>query len=286
MFLLLFIIKKLIVDGFSYSVIATNVKVGKMILYYKYIKQMIAFIIINVLFISANASASECGVLRLQNNRSTGVNVKENKCNEHPYIAIGTIIDLAAKGRLWLKSNQSPVIGSEFQMICQNETGRPVELEFSDMLTPWLSQGKLNDCSGWVNKKLSCEVKMGERNGLYCVLAFFQPDVNNKLKQVERSTSVKLRGSISSLEFVNTFSSTEKQQLFNTIEPELDLCKQLNQITTDIKVSWSVDKDAEVKRVNVSIEPLNDYLSECVKAVINTIQYPILTKAVEFEHYF
>jgi hypothetical protein len=258
-----------------------------MILYCKYIKQMIAFIIINIFLISTNVSASECGVLRLQNNRSTGVYVKENKCNEHPYIAIGTIIDLAAKGRLWLKSNQSPVIGSEFQMICQNETGRPVELEFSDMLTPWLSQGKLNNCSGWINKKLSCEVKMGERNGLYCVLAFFQADTNNKLKQMERSTSVKLRGSISSLESVNTFSSTDKQQLFNTIEPELDLCKQLNRITTDIKVSWSVDKDAEVKGANVSMaEPLNDYLSECVKSVINTIQYPALTKAIEFEHYF
>ena len=253
-----------------------------------YINGLSVFFSISILLLSANASASECGVLRLQNNHSTGVNIKENKCNEQPYIAIGAVIDLAAKGRLWLKSNHSPAIGSEFQMICQNETGRLLELEFSDMSTPWLNQGKLNGCTGWVNKKLSCEAKMGERNGLYCVLAFSQSNASNKHKKMERSTSVKLRGKISSHQAVTAFSSAEKQQLFNTIEPEVALCKQLNQITTDIKVNWSVDNNAQVEGLNVSmIEPLNnDYLSECVKAVINTIQYPDLNEAIQFEHYF
>ena len=94
-------------------------------LYVKNIKQLITFCFINLfLSISFNASGSECGVLKLQVNRSSGVSVKGNKCEELPNISRGTVFDISAKGRLWLKSNPAKPKKNEFQMICQNKAGR------------------------------------------------------------------------------------------------------------------------------------------------------------------
>ncbi len=255
--------------------------------YYKCIKCLHIISVITLLLPVTRTIASECGVMQLKSNRSTGVTVKQNKCDTPPYIALGTVVDLSANGRLWLKSNQSPVIGSAFQLICQNKTSGSFQIEFSEMLTPWLNQEKLNNCSGWIDNKLDCKGNMGEKNGLYCVLTFDKAvsKTNKQNQQMERTTSVKIRGVGALTATTKTPDDEEKQEIVDTLKSDIALCKQLNKIPTTISVNWIVNNNAEAKKIQVSVKnnTPNRFLTECIETVINTYQFPLYSTNVSFK---
>jgi len=244
---------------------------------------IICFISVSLLF-SGYVRASECGVMQLEKNRSSGVTVLANNCTEPPYISIGTVFSLSAKGRLWLKSNPSSFQDSEFQMICQNRTGNTLQLEFSEIFTPWLSQTKLNNCSGWINNKLSCEGPQGEKNGMYCVLSIIKPFVGNQSARVERTTSVKMRDINLLLQAQNKDVSIDKNKILESIKAEIKLCKKLNGITENSEASWSVlGTEVENLEINSNNDPV---LSECVETVITTFLYPVFSEKVIFKSTF
>ena len=248
------------------------------------IKCCSVFLIAILLSVNTDVSATECGVMRLQQSRSIGVAVKGNRCEKLPSLSVGATIELSENGRVWLLSSQGSSSGSGFQMICQNETNNTLQLEFSEFMPPWLNVSKLNRCTGWVNNKLSCEEKNEGRNGLYCVLAFNLPATSKQSGRIERTTSVKMRGLNISLQSPDTSAHMDKTQVLAAIEPDLVLCKQLNQVTTNIKVSWRVGVDSHVKQMIVNPAGQNQHhFSACAKNVIETFQYPEFSDVTAFE---
>ncbi len=230
-----------------------------------------------------NAVASECGVLQLQSNRSSGIRVKSNKCSELPYISVGTVFELAPQGRLWLKPTAPEHERLSFQMICQNRTEHLIQLEFSNPLSPWLSLAKLKNCSGWVDNKLSCDGNKGQKHGIYCVTAFLKPALSNSEK-TQRTSSVKMR---TPTQGVGSNLYFDKQKLLAALKPELQLCKQVNEISQDIRVNWIVQM-TKVKMFQViAPEMPNKYgLSECMEAVVTAIPYPLFSRTVSFNSIF
>ncbi len=269
--------------------VKTKAKGDKMKKYFKQIKRLKIFCwnSLFLLLLTGHVNASECGVLQLQNNRSSGISVINNKCTESSDISIGTVFELSGKGRLWLKSIPSEFMRSAFQMICLNRTGNLLQLEFSDMLSPWLSQAKLNNCSGWIDNKLSCDGSMGKKKGLYCVLSFVQPLTGSQSKQIERTTSVKMRDIKKIIQIKGSFGTLDKQQMIAVIEPELRLCKKLYQATQGIKATWSVVA-AEVTEISVNLtgDTNNHVLSECVETVIKSFSFPGVSEKVVFNSAF
>ncbi len=253
--------------------------------YFKNIRRLIRFCFINFLILFGfNVVASECGVFQLQNNRSSGISVKANKCSELPYISKGTVFDLAARGRLWLKSNSTELEGQGFQMICQNRTGQVIQLEFSDPLSPWLSLAKLKNCQGWTNNKLSCDGNNAEKKGVNCVFTFLKPALNNSAEQIQRTSSVKMRDLN---QLVTSVTHFDKPQLLESLKPELTLCKQVNEITQDIRVNWVVQM-TKVKMFELMSPKVqqNDALSGCIEAVIKTTTYPMFSRKESFDSVF
>jgi len=240
------------------------------------IRRILCFLSSSVfLLFSYQANAGECGVLQLQSNKSSGVSSSENQCAESPYVSIGTKFELAEKGRLWLKSNKSKSMNSEFQMICQNGTGTKIQLEFSDMIPPWLNQSKLNNCTGWVNNQLSCDGFRGEKKAVLCVLSFKAKKLH-KSKDVQRTTSVKMRDIKSLLKTNAAQVSFDKKEVLESIKQELKLCKKLAQMKKEIGVKWAVS-DRKVTKLKILSETdaLNNIsLSNCIEMVISTIVYP------------
>lgn len=226
--------------------------------------------------------ASECGVMLLQDNRSNGVSISENKCTQPTDIAIGTKIDLSSNGRLWLKSSQDPSIGKHFQLICQNQTDRSLQLDFSGFLTPWLNLSVLNECTGWVNNQLRCEGKSSQNGGFFCVLAFEKASSSTLAdsSSIERSTSVKVRGFGDDPD-----QPFDKSQLLAEISNDLALCKQLNQHASGLSIRWSVDANKSVSNFNISPDTTSagNALSECIQTVVSTFNYPGFNKAETFE---
>ena len=251
--------------------------------YSQNIKRIICCLMTGVFFLmSYQANALECGVMQLQSNRSSGVSMEMNDCQDQPYVSIGTVFDLSPKGRLWLKSNTSKFKGSEFQMICQNRTMNSLRLEFSDMLLPWLSQSKLSNCTGWVDNKLSCDGINGEKGGVLCALSFIKSDKSTKTKQVERTTSVKMRDIKNLLKAKSVI--LDKQQILEAIKPELKLCKKINDTKETMTVNWVV-QEAVVSDIELTTSNKLDkqVLFDCLEAVIRSAMYPKSTKEVLFK---
>lgn len=258
-----------------------------MSLYMKHIKRLVQLGFIGCLLISINGKALACGEFQLQSNRSSGVSVKSNECTDPSNISKGTVFDLSAKGRLWLKSNASENTSYEFQMICQNRTLQTVQLEFSDPLLPWLNVAKLNNCSGWLDNKLICDGNNGEKKGIYCALAFIKQVPRNKLVQIERTSSVKMRDVSQLFAEDKHYDSFDKQQLVETLVSELKLCKKLNDISQDISINWIVQM-ANVKTFKILTPGVknDDYFSGCIEGVITTTSYPRFSKEVSFDSVF
>ncbi len=255
-------------------------------IYLKNITRIIFLCSSSFLFLSSTAiNAAECGILKLQSNRSSGVTVQKNDCSELPAVSSNSIFELSPKGRLWLKSNEVKANNADFQLICQNKTADSIQIEFSASQSPWLNHSKLNNCSGWTNNKLTCDGNKGEKRGLYCVLSLAK--VAKKSTQVERTTSVKMRGLNSFIETKDIDKHTS-QQILAEINPELKLCKELNQYTMDAKISWNVEQNSGKQNINIiSTSGLNTAsLSECVKTVISTFSYPQLSKKISFNSTF
>lgn len=254
-----------------------------MIFYFKQRKYLVWFCFTSILLVSINVRAIECGVLQLQANRSSGVSIKTNKCKEISSIAIGAVLYLSAKGRLWLKSTSELATVPEFQMICQNRTKHLVQLEFSDMLSPWLNQSKLGVCSGWVNNKLSCAAQNNEKAVVQCVLSFFKSYSGYKLQQMERTTSVKMRDIKNLIKPKSAFVPIDKKSIIEAIKPELKLCKKLNGIKQQSKMAWVVDQNDDHIEIDIiSAAGINYYgLFECVQTVISTFPYPTFSEKVD-----
>ena len=255
-----------------------------MVIYFKCRKQIITFLFISFILASINVNATECGVLQLQSNRSSGVNIKTNKCKEPSFIAVGTVLDLSAKGRLWLKSTSATNTMPEFHMICQNRTEQSVQLEFSGALSPWLNLSKLKDCSHWVDNKLNCAGPNGEKNGVQCVLSFFKSYKGNKSQKIERTTSVKMRGITFPSQSKPSFVPVDKNIIIESIKPELKLCKKLNENNQRSRIAWIVDQnDDQIEIDIISTEGISYFgFFDCIQTVISTFSYPSFSKKAEF----
>ncbi len=240
-----------------------------------------------LLLSSSPINATECGILQLKINRSSGINILKNACSKLPDVSSGSIFDLSPKGRLWLTSNTPKHSTASFQLICQNRTEYSLQIEFSDTQeSPFLDQTRLNNCSGWTNKKLACNGSHGEQKGLYCILSMTKAAHKNSGK-VERTTSVKMRGLNSFINAENTQNASNKQQILAAIRSDLQLCKALNQHTEVTKISWDVEQNAANKIIITSPSGLqNNSLSECVKTVVNTFTYPPLSQKTTFSSTF
>lgn len=248
-------------------------------------KQLIYYSSLSIfLLLSFNANSSECGVMQLKTNRSSGITVTANKCTEQSYVSMGTVFNLSSKGRLWLSSNPQEGADTEFQMICQNRSKNDFRLEFSDLASPWLSQESLKNCTGWVKNRLQCDGSNGEKNGVMCVLNITKVNKSNQLKRVQRTTSVKMRAITQLIRSEPVTVVIDKTKIIDTLTPEINLCKKLYQSDQMLTVNWAV-QEAKAKNIKIMLsdkQSASKPLESCVKMVVETTSYPDFSEKTTF----
>jgi hypothetical protein len=218
-----------------------------------------------------------------QDSKGSGVTVKRNNCSQPPYLSVGTVMELAPKGRLWLKSTPSEYVNSRFQLICQNRSSDSLQVEFSGMLSPWLSVPTL--CGSWVDNTLNCKAANGGQKGLYCVLSPLNERRASQSADPTRTTSVKMRELGGELRSSTGAVINFTQQKLDLIKSELYLCKSLNQIAAMDTMEWTVSTEGEVNVIKAS-GMTNHALLACYKAVVTTFPYPIFAKQMTFKSTF
>ncbi len=234
-----------------------------------------------LLLLAAPVFAMECGDLQLYSDRSSGIQVQGNNCTDSSFLSEGARINVASKGRLWVRSIQDS--NNAYQMICQNSGSGSVNLEFSGTTPPFLNLASLTNCQGWANNKLSCSGSQAEKSALYCVLSRKRIKAAGE-KKIERTTSVKMRDITQMLKAKKEIAEQRNQTVIDDIAPELKICKDLYQIAGKVEVDWTVENNQAQETINIISPEKNDQgvLSECVESVITTFSYPGINRKTSF----
>lgn len=233
------------------------------------------FLLISMLIIN-NAFAVECTSLQLISARNSGVTVRNNPCKAESKIALGTILKVSTGSRLWLKSVSSEN-GAIFQVICQNRTGQTVNVAVDSASLPWIKPQGLKNCGQWVSNKLSCDNKEGQKNRFFCAVAVSKPMIERSTPKPTTSTSFRMRS-------LFTPKGRAVKEIIKAIKPDVELCKNLYDVRSKIKVMWTVSKLGKVKTVNLNI--YNTELKGCIESVLASERHKKSKKDIIFQQDF
>ena len=234
-------------------------------------------------FTSVKLEAAGCIMMQYLDNKSQGVELFKNSCQQNAQVAIGARFELTPGARLWLKSSLQSESKKYFQMICQNQANHPVTLKVSSMFLPWITADNLKNCGPWNNTKLSCADNNGNKHGFVCVTAPIKNPDFSKFKQPERTTSVNMRNV-----YIDKTGYAYFKDVIDFLKPEIKLCQQLHPSDFQIEVQWNVNGYGAM--ANIYVIPtgakLKLQLSECVQAVVDQFDYPLLNGNASFSHKF
>lgn len=213
--------------------------------------------------------ASECSNIQYLDTKSQGVEVLNDRCAKGNEVGLGTVFKLSQDSRLWIRSLPNPESDTNFQLVCQNGSSATLEVTVSSLFVPWITPTDLKNCSGWVNNKLKCGGVHGDSNVFFCAVAAIKRSETVGSEQLAISTSVKMRN----------YSADEQQagidEIFEAIEPEVGLCRNLFQVDGKITVHWTVDSLGRAEAVTLSSMGYErGRFSDCVKAVFKGYRYP------------
>lgn len=213
-----------------------------------------AGLLLSSLFV-ANVMAAECGQATLVEAGSAGTNVAKSTCEEKSRLASGSVVELAAGGRMWLKFDPTAK-GESFQLICQNKSTAAVNVNVTGAGAPWIVPQGVKNCAKWTKNKLSCDANEGEKNSFFCALASAKIERSSAAPEV--TTSVKMRKILLPV-------AVPVEEIINNIKPEIQLCKALYNVTEKVDMSWSISfgiiKDLSVNSQNA------DFIA-CVESVV------------------
>lgn len=224
---------------------------------------------------AGSVTAAECTSLRLIATRNAGVSVNDNACKEDLKIAVGTQLDVSAGSRLWLKSAPDEN-GITSQLICQNRGSDTVKVSINSASLPWIKAENLNNCGEWVANKLSCESNDGQKNSFFCALATSKPMIVDVMPKP--TTSFKMRST------VPLFKGRKVEDIIKDITPEVELCKDLYDINSPIKVTWMVSKLGQVEELNLDND--NEELTACVASVLKPEKHEQSSKEMTYKQEF
>lgn len=232
-------------------------------------------VILSLSFIAQTVSATECGVMQFKADKSRGVQVLKNNCQNNRGVSLGTDFKLLPGARLWLKSGANTDAGRHFEVICQNRSQTPVSINVSTMFIPWIDPTGLNNCSGWIDNKLICDDLQGNHQRFYCVIAAIAEPDYSTTRTIERTTSVKLRK-------INPGSQqpVTMQVVAPALTPEIELCRDLYEMTLPVTVKWFFDTSGHVLEADVDFENFDKQplFADCVQTVVKTFAYPLISQ--------
>lgn len=242
-------------------------------------------LLLNLAFGSLDLLAAECGVLKLQKNRSQGANIVKNSCVNTDELSVEAILQIQAGARLWLESESSLQDSGNFQIICQNKSSEPFRIKVNSAILPWISSDGTAQCNSWVNDRLECNGLDTEKKALFCAIAQIKkPPV---AQTMERKTSITMRG----LNKDKPLSDTEDAQVdinqwVSYIKPEIDLCRKLFQTLQPITLSWKIKASGEVTGTTIKEPGIDNQLADCAIEVIENFSFPLFNKDTQITFSF
>lgn len=206
--------------------------------------------------VAANVMAAECKA-KLVEAGSTGVSVSKNTstCQESSKITLGSVLELSPGSRMWLKFDPNST-GESFQLICQNRSASTIAVNVASTAAPWIKPQGLKNCEQWKNSKLRCGSEE-EKTSFFCAIASARPEKTKNPMEV--TTSVKMRG-------FPIQPAVSPEDVIKGIQPDIELCKNLYNVSEKTEMSWTVVSLGIIKDLKVSSD--NQDFITCVEGVV------------------
>ncbi|PXW79673.1 hypothetical protein C8R34_1661 [Nitrosomonas sp. Nm84] len=240
----------------------------------------LSMILIACLLTHSDLGAAECGILKMQKHRSSGVNVVNNYCTDDSALSLNTILQIPAGARLWLESTNVTQNSENFQIICQNKSIAPVSIKIDRAVLPWINPENNSHCNSWTNDRLECQELNSEIKTLLCAIAQIKKSPVSEMMQ--RKTSLTLRGLIykkNNAPFSDGVQ-TGTNQWKADLEPEINLCRKVFQVDDPITINWKIRTDGKITDTSITETNIDNQFTECAIEVIKNFSFPIFEKDI------
>jgi len=234
----------------------------------------------SLLVAASGATATECGILRLQKARSSGTDVVINKCHGSENLAVASILQLRSSSRVWLESISDASSAAKFQIICQNESSSPVKIKVASAFLPWIKPEGFINCNAWTNDRLECKEPGSDRIALVCAIALKKMYVATH--EIQRNASVTMRD-IHEPDNGRTLTDREAKQLESIIEnkinPKIKLCESL--FDQEVAIVWTIRSTGQVTNTSIAENTREDQFANCALKVIEAYTFPSFSNDIQ-----
>lgn len=224
------------------------------------------------------AEAAECPILRLQIERSPGTAVSGSHCANKDELSLGAQIQMQPGARFWLESTASAPGGSQFQLICQNNSSSTLNIQVAQPIMPWLQPQAPANCSTWQTNRLSCSTPGMDNKALLCAISPKKQQAATS--NIQRTTSVTMRG-LGEHKDADAGDDNEPARMnewLGLIKSEIDLCRVVYETEQPITLSWRVKASGHATDTTVKETLLDNKFAACAVDAINHFAFPPFSK--------
>lgn len=237
-------------------------------------------------FTDSSAVARGCVALTIQQDRSPGASIIQNDCDDLSSLSLGAMLQMNGGARLWLKSISDKQLNSGFQIICQNKSLSPLQIEVSSSFIPWIKPKNLAQCNNWEGDRLICNQSSNGNPVLYCAIAKIKNlDVAHV---IQRKTSVTMRGIYGQggLQPLDKSESEKLEKSIEFIKSEVDLCRKVFQTAMSIHIAWTISADGEVINAASRENGGQKHFAECALEAVEHFNFPMFSKDIQISYTF
>jgi len=199
---------------------------------------------------------------------------------------IGDSVILNKKGRLWLTGNETA--GGFVEIVCQNLSTEPVNVQLTGMEKPWVTITEPAQCNDWQKNLLICPV--GEMTkGFFCKITERITDNVAEGAKKQKSASVNVRSiSIQEISEKSTEGRQYLQERIGYYAAGIDLCNTMFKRKGNIIISWIIYAGGAVDKVEIDSQtlPEDNEIAECIAEQIPSWKLPEWEKDSQITYQF
>lgn len=213
--------------------------------------------------------------------RSLNINAPGNQTK---ISSIGDSVTLDKKGRLWLTGNETQ--NGYTEIICQNLSAEPVNVELTKDQSPWVNITSPEPCDTWQNNVLICPV--GDMaKGVFCKISAKSTAATSAGSKSQQSATVSVRA-VEVQENKKLNDRDYIQQRIDYYAAGIDLCSTIHDKTSNIVFSWIIYAGGIVDNVKVvsQTNPADEQVSKCIAEQISLWKFPEWDKDSKISYQF
>lgn len=210
-----------------------------------------------------------CGVLKVQQSMSYGIEISNNPCKQAEVLSVGAAIKLHPNSRIWLTTTNSNNLA--FKLICENQSSVTAEISVNSVIAPWVKAESDFKCKDWLERRLECTEPKTSKLALICAIA--QSNRVQATHSVLQTASVTLRGLGSTIPpYAPSAQKNRYPSVFiNQINSLAENCGQL--FAQEVVIEWLINTEGNLAQYALQ-KGTEDEFTHCLSDALKASSFP------------